>query len=51
MYIKAFTVLFILAFTVDATAFDGAYRRGFAHGCHKVAANVTRLHWTGFVGR
>ena len=50
MRIKMFTVLFLLAYAVDAVAFDSAYRRGFGYRGGGGDAHVSSLHWTGFIG-
>ena len=50
MRIKMFTVLFLLAYAVDAVAFDSAYRRGFGYSVNRAYAHVSSLHWTGFIG-
>ena len=51
IYVKAFAALLIVAFTVDAMAFDGEYRRSCAYSFNKAATHVKSLHWTGFLGR
>lgn len=51
IYIKAFAALLIVAFTVDAAAFDGEYRRSSAYTFNKIVTHVKSLHWTGFLGR
>jgi len=51
LYVKAFAALLIVAFGVDAAAFDGEYRRSCAYSFNKVVAHVKSLHWTGFLGR
>ena len=51
MRIKVFTVLFLMAFAVDALAFDSAYRRGFGYSVNRAVTHVSSLHWTGFIGQ
>ncbi len=48
--IKAFSVLVIVAFSVDMLAFGGAYRQNWAGSIRHAANQVAGLHWTGFIG-
>lgn len=48
--IKAFAMLVVVAFTVDAAAYGGVYRHALGHSVNHAAHEISNLHWTGFLG-
>lgn len=48
--VKAFAMLVVVAFAVDAAACDGHYRRVVGHQAHVVAYHISSLNWRGFIG-
>jgi hypothetical protein len=48
--VKALAVLVIVAFTVDMVWFDGLYRERWSRTVKHTADEISRLHWTGFIG-